>query len=118
MKNTQSTISYRKTHSQYYQTVKKLTHHRQQYHTVETHSQHTQQYQTIKNSQSIRAITKFPNSEQSYKGKVKTHKYINRQNQSTTQTTISYNKNTQSTQTTISYRIILLKTAHSTQIII
>ena len=27
---------------------------------------------------------KLPNSEQSYKGKVKTHKYINRQNQSTT----------------------------------
>ena len=26
---------------------------------------------------------KLPNSEQSYKGKVKTHKYINRQNQST-----------------------------------
>jgi hypothetical protein len=32
----------------------------------------------------IRAITKLPNSEQSNKGKVKTHKYINRQNQSTT----------------------------------
>jgi hypothetical protein len=29
-------------------------------------------------------ITKLLNSEQSYKGKVKTHKYINRQNQSTT----------------------------------
>jgi hypothetical protein len=28
-------------------------------------------------------MTKLPNSEQSYKGKVKTHKYINRQNQST-----------------------------------
>jgi hypothetical protein len=28
---------------------------------------------------SIRVITKLPNSEQSYKGKVKTHKYINRQ---------------------------------------
>ena len=27
---------------------------------------------------------KIPNSEQSYKGKVKTHNYINRQNQSTT----------------------------------
>jgi hypothetical protein len=26
----------------------------------------------------------LPNSEQSYKGKVKTHKFINRQNQSTT----------------------------------
>ena len=32
----------------------------------------------------IRVITKLPNSEQSYKGKVKTHKYINRQDQSTT----------------------------------
>ena len=32
----------------------------------------------------IRVITKLPNSEQSYKGKVKTHKYINGQNQSTT----------------------------------
>jgi hypothetical protein len=32
----------------------------------------------------IRVITKLPNSKQSYKGKVKTHKYINRQNQSTT----------------------------------
>ena len=32
----------------------------------------------------IRVITKLPNSEHSYKGKVKTHKYINRQNQSTT----------------------------------
>jgi hypothetical protein len=32
----------------------------------------------------IRVITKLPNSEQSYKGKVETHKYINRQNQSTT----------------------------------
>jgi hypothetical protein len=31
-----------------------------------------------------RLITKLPNSEQSYKGKVKTHNYINRQNQSTT----------------------------------
>ena len=32
----------------------------------------------------IRVITKLPTSEQSYKGKVKTHNYINRQNQSTT----------------------------------
>jgi hypothetical protein len=32
----------------------------------------------------IRVITKLANSEQSAKGKVKTHKYINRQNQSTT----------------------------------
>jgi hypothetical protein len=33
--------------------------------------------------QSISVITKLPNSEQSYKGKVKTHNYINRQNQTT-----------------------------------
>ena len=32
----------------------------------------------------IKVITKLPNSEQSSKGEVKTHKYINRQNQSTT----------------------------------
>jgi hypothetical protein len=37
-----------------------------------------------RNMVEIRVITKLPNSEQSYKGKVKTHKYINRQNQSTT----------------------------------
>jgi hypothetical protein len=37
------------------------------------------------NNIQIRVITKLPNSEQSYKGKVKTHKYINRQNQSTTE---------------------------------
>jgi hypothetical protein len=36
-------------------------------------------------SDQIRVIRKLPNSEQSYKGKVKTHKYINRQNQSTTE---------------------------------
>ena len=33
---------------------------------------------------SIRVITKLPNSEQSSKWKVKTHKYTNRQNQPTT----------------------------------
>jgi hypothetical protein len=32
----------------------------------------------------IRVITKLPNTEQSYKGKVKTHNNINRQNQSAT----------------------------------
>jgi len=32
----------------------------------------------------IRVITKLQNSKQSYKGKVKTHKHINRQSQSTT----------------------------------
>ena len=35
----------------------------------------------VLNFSKIRVITKLPNSEQSYKGKVKTHKYINRQNQ-------------------------------------
>jgi hypothetical protein len=38
----------------------------------------------MSNVLSIRVITKLPNSEQSYKRKVKTHKYINRQNQPTT----------------------------------
>jgi hypothetical protein len=38
----------------------------------------------IKIVERIRVITKLPNTEQSYKGKVKTHNYINRQNQSTT----------------------------------
>jgi len=36
------------------------------------------------NPEKIRVITKLPNFEQSNIGKVKTHKYINRQNQSTT----------------------------------
>jgi hypothetical protein len=39
---------------------------------------------TLRFTELITVITKLPNSEQSYKGKVKTHKYINRQNQSTT----------------------------------
>ena len=43
-------------------------------------------------SNSIKVITKLPNSEQSYKGKVKTHNYINRQNQSTIRTTRFWNK--------------------------
>jgi hypothetical protein len=41
-------------------------------------------YEIIKWKHQIRLITKLPNSEQSYKGKVKTHKYINRKKQSTT----------------------------------
>ena len=32
----------------------------------------------------IKVITKLPNSEQSYKGKVQTHNHIDTQNQSTT----------------------------------
>ena len=40
--------------------------------------------QAKRHDKMIRVITKLPNSEQSYKGKVKTHNYINRQNQSTT----------------------------------
>ena len=38
----------------------------------------------IQSKWEIKVITKLPNSEQSYKGKVQTHNYINRQNQSTT----------------------------------
>ena len=38
---------------------------------------------TINQTKPIKVITKLPNSEQSYKGKVKTHNYKNRQNQST-----------------------------------
>jgi hypothetical protein len=41
----------------------------------------------------IRVITILPNSEQSYKGKVKTHKYINRQNQWTTGKLWKYHRN-------------------------
>jgi hypothetical protein len=39
-------------------------------------------YEISISQMTIRVITKLPNSEQSYKGKVKTHNYINRQNQS------------------------------------
>ena len=39
---------------------------------------------SYKTEDGIRVITKLPNSKQSSKGKVKTHKYINRQNQTTT----------------------------------
>ena len=39
---------------------------------------------TVLASLHIRLITKLPNTEQSSKGKLKTHKSINRQNQSTT----------------------------------
>ena len=42
-------------------------------------------HRTLFPEELIKVITKLPNSEQSYKGKVKTHKYINRQNQSTTE---------------------------------
>ena len=40
--------------------------------------------ETLEHFLLIKVITKLPNSEQSYKGKVKIHNYINRQNQSTT----------------------------------
>ena len=43
----------------------------------------TQYKSNKKQKMGIKVITKLPNSEQSYKGKVKTHNYINRQNQST-----------------------------------
>ena len=41
-------------------------------------------YQYIYNIGVLKVITKLPNSEQFSKGKVKTHKNINRQSQSTT----------------------------------
>ena len=47
-----------------------------------TRKSHNQTFRHI--TTQIKVITKLPNSEQSYKGKVKTHNYINRQNQSTT----------------------------------
>ena len=53
-----------------YLNLKKKNEHRNQVH--------------VRNLWQIKVITKLPNSEQSYKGKVKTHNYINRQNQSTT----------------------------------
>jgi hypothetical protein len=59
--------------------------------TTKENSQNWQMLNTM-----IRVITKLPNSEQSYKGKVKTHKYINRQNQSTTggrKTSLIYDNN-------------------------
>ena len=49
-----------------------------------THPSHRGRLELIVFHIYIRVITKLPNSEQSSKGKVKTHKYINRQNQSTT----------------------------------
>ena len=41
-------------------------------------------FEVMTSTYQIKVITKLPNSEQSYKGKVQTHNYINRQNQSTT----------------------------------
>ena len=38
------------------------------------------QIKRVEKDHNIRVITKLPNSEQSYKGKVKTHNYINKQN--------------------------------------
>ena len=49
-----------------------------------THPSHRGRLELIVFHIYTRVITKLPNSEQSSKGKVKTHKYINRQNQSTT----------------------------------
>ena len=47
-------------------------------------SEWVEYYKSLLDNNSIRVITKLPNSGQSNKEKVKTHKYINRQNQSTT----------------------------------
>jgi hypothetical protein len=49
-------------------------------------------YVDLRKKWQIRVITKLPNSEQSSKGKVKTHKYINRQNQSTNGKLWNFNK--------------------------
>ena len=49
-----------------------------------TQDEEKQNKNTTQYALKIKVITKLPNSEQSYKGKVKTHNYINRQNQSTT----------------------------------
>jgi hypothetical protein len=46
--------------------------------------QYKNNYTEVKEEWEIKVITKLPNSEQSYKGKVQTHNYINRQNQPTT----------------------------------
>jgi hypothetical protein len=53
---------------------------------INDHSKESNAFVKSRNNMapSIRVITKLPNSEQSYKGKVQTHNYINRQNQSTT----------------------------------
>jgi hypothetical protein len=51
---------------------------------IETVQRRSARTQWQKKKGQIRVITKLPNSEQSSKGKVKTHKYINRQDQSTT----------------------------------
>jgi hypothetical protein len=40
-------------------------------------------YSEMYKDKEVKNIFKLPNCEQSYKGKVKTHNYINRQNQST-----------------------------------
>ena len=51
------------------------------------HNPLTEEEQTTqwsKEKGQLRVITKLPNTEQSYKGKVRTHKYTNSQNQSTT----------------------------------
>ena len=45
---------------------------------------HVFETQSDQTPKTIKVITKLPNSEQSYKGKVQTHNYINRQNQSAT----------------------------------
>ena len=71
----------------------------------------------------IRVITKLPNSEQSYKGKVKTHNYMNRQNQSTTSPSIItwdirivYNRTSHSSLHTLDIRhIVNNRTLHTRQ---
>jgi hypothetical protein len=56
---------------------------KKQVHKVHLGWYHFEEKKTIFSACKIRVITKLPNSEQSYKEKFKSHKYINRQNQST-----------------------------------
>jgi hypothetical protein len=50
-----------------------------------------QQFNCAWSTTMVWVITKLPNSEQSYKGKVKTHKYINRHSVSTCSSELSWN---------------------------
>ena len=67
--------------------IKRLLRRRQKAFSRARHTNKTKdwaRYKQLKTTVQIKVITKLPNSEQSYKGKVQTHNYINRQNQSTT----------------------------------
>ena len=69
---------------QFWQSLKKIKKRQTVSSNSISESEWVEYYKSLLDNNSIRVITKLPNSEQSNKGKVKTHKYINRQNQSTT----------------------------------